>query len=110
MDTPHILLPFTNASQFRAGSNVTLECHITASNPPPTYYLWWHKGIVLIANTTSNMLMMRNLTLEDGGGYQCEAVNDLVQRKQNDIYLIFVWSKFVTWTYFLTVQPCYLKG
>lgn len=102
MDIPYISLPFTNTTHFRVGSSVTLKCHITRSNPPPTHYLWWHKGNVLIANTTSNMFTLSNLTNGDGGGYQCEAVNDKVRRKQNSIYLFFVWGKLFHTNYFPT--------
>ena len=95
MDMPQLTLPFTNATQFRAGSSVTLQCQVTTSNPPPIYYLWWYNTKELIANTTSNMLTVRNLTTNNSGAYQCEAVNSYIRRRIQHMLTIFVWGKML---------------
>ena len=66
------------------GSQVTMECIITALGMPIATFGWNKNGYEISHNTTisnsSLVLTLKNVTMEDNGVYNCIARNVLTYR------------------------------
>ena len=66
------------------GSQVTMECIITALGTPTATFGWNKNGYEVSHNTTisssSLVLTLKNVTIEDNGVYNCIARNVLTYR------------------------------
>ena len=89
----------------RAGSNVTLVCETTSSNPPARV-TWWHNGERLAASAaeetegrffgkvTTSELVIEATAAHDGAVVTCEAANGAADKRVHDAITLGVNRKW----------------
>ena len=86
------------------GSQVTLECNITAQGMPSATFGWNKNGYTISQDATVNSfslaLTLRNITMEDNGVYTCIARNVVSYR--NDHIELTVMQPIIEGSYVAT--------
>ena len=84
---PPIIRAFKSNYTAVIGSQVTLECNITAEGIPRATFGWNKNGYTISYDTAINdfslALTLRNITIEDNGVYTCIARNVVSYRNDH---------------------------
>ncbi|XP_051018032.1 B-cell receptor CD22 [Acomys russatus] len=89
--TPKVVIE-VNTTEVKEGNSVSMTCKVTSSNPAHRTMAWFKDGLPLPEREQTSKLILRAVTRDKSGRYQCKASNDVGQGESKEVALTVLFA------------------